>query len=260
MAQVSKEVLKLDAIGVNDNFFELGGHSLLATRVVARLRNNFTIDLPLRKLFELPTIARLDEYMRELLHNQSGTITPPVAAVPRDRLIPASFSQQRLWFLREIDREATTYNVPAVFAIHGFLNVAVLEQALNALIKRHESLRTSFSVVEGSPVQHLLPTLNLPLPVSDLAGLPGEAKELEARRIALDEAHCPFDLHHGPLVRARLLLLGSENYFLLLNFDHAVVDGWSLGVLFRDLSILYDAVSKGRPSPLAPLPVQYADF
>ena len=260
VAQVWREVLKLETIGVHDNFFELGGHSLLATRVVARLRNNFGIELPLRKLFELPTVAELAQYIENFLLNQSGAITPPIVPVPRDRVIPASFSQQRLWFLHEVDPYSTAYNISSVFSITGPLDVSTLEEALNALIARHEILRTTFSVVNGTPVQNILPALTLSLPVTDLEALPEEARKTDARKIAVDEARRPFDIRHGPLVRARALSLGGQNYLLLLNFDHAILDGGSMGTLFKELGTLYEALANQQPSPLPPLQVQYADY
>ena len=260
VAQVWREVLKLETIGVHDNFFELGGHSLLATRVVARVRNNFGIELPLRKLFELPTVAELAQYIRNFLLNQSGVISLPIVPVPRDRVIPASFSQQRLWFLHEVDPYSTAYNISSVFSITGPLDVSTLEEALNTLIARHEILRTTFSVVNGTPVQNILPALTLSLPVTDLEALPEEARKTDARKIAVDEARRPFDIRHGPLVRARALSLGGQNYLLLLNFDHAILDGGSMGTLFKELGTLYEALANQQPSPLPPLQVQYADY
>jgi amino acid adenylation domain-containing protein len=260
VAQVWREVLKLDKIGVHDNFFDLGGHSLVATRIVARLRNIFAVDLLLRKLFELPTVATLAQHIDDLLHRQSDTVTPPIVPVNRDRLIPASFSQQRLWFLHELDPKSTAYNISSVFSVRGPLDVPALEEALNALIARHEILRTTFSVVEGTPVQNILPTLSLTLPVTNLTELPVETRETEAGRIALEEARRPFDLRSGPLLRELLLSLGDEHYVFLLNFDHTILDGWSMGILFKELGSLYDAFANRKPLALPLLAVQYADF
>jgi amino acid adenylation domain-containing protein len=260
VAQVWREVLKLDRIGVHDNFFELGGHSLLATRVVARLRNNFSIDLALRKLFELPTVVALAEHIDGLLHNQSGTTAMGIVPAPRDRVQPASFSQQRLWFLRELDPESTAYNISAVFSIRGVLNVSALEEAFNAIIARHEILRTIFDVTEGTVVQTIQPSLRISLPILDFGSLAENAWNAAGREVALDEARQPFDLREGPLLRAKLLQSGEERYYLLLNFDHAVLDGWSMGTFFKELGILYGAFASGQPNPLPPLPLQYADY
>lgn len=260
VAQVWREVLKLDRIGVHDNFFELGGHSLLATRVVARLRNNFSIDLALRKLFELPTVAALAEHIDGLLHLQSGTTAPPIVPVPRDRVPPASFSQQRLWFLRELDPESTAYNISAVFAIRGVLDVPALEEAFNAIVARHEILRTTFDVREGTLVQTIQSSLRICLPIVDFGSLSENMWGAAAREVALDEARQPFDLRKGPLLRVKLLQSSEERYYLLLDFDHAVLDGWSMGTFFKELGVLYGAFAGGQPNPLPPLPLQYADY
>jgi len=260
VAQVWREILQREQIGVYDNFFELGGHSLLATRVTARLRANFNIDLPVRRLFEFPTVAGLSARVEELLKSDSRTVTPPVAPVPRDRVIPASFSQQRLWFLREIDPGSTAYNISSAFFICGPLESGTLEAALNAVIARHEILRTIFHVVDGAPVQNILPSLELKLPVTDLEALPEGMREDKAREIALEEACKPFDLRSGPLLRARLLRLDQNNHYLLLSVDHTVLDGSSMAILYNEVGSLYEAFLDDRASPLPPLPVQYADY
>jgi amino acid adenylation domain-containing protein len=260
VAQIWREMLKLDKIGVHHNFFDLGGHSLLATRVVARLRNNFDIDLALRKLFELPTVAALAEHIDELLQNQSGTTAPRIVPVARDRVLPASFSQQRLWFLRELDPESTAYNISAVFSIRGALNVSALAEAFDAIIARHEILRTTFDVIGGALAQKIQPSLGITLRIVDLESLSENAWKAAVREIALDEARQPFDLRKGPLLRTKLLQSDGERYCLLLNFDHSVLDGWSMGTFFKELGILYAAFAGGQPNPLAPLPLQFADY
>jgi amino acid adenylation domain-containing protein len=260
VAQVWREVLKLEAVGVYDNFFELGGHSLLATRVIARLRVSFNIDIALRKLFELPDIAGLAQHLEELIHNRSGTTTPPILPVDRDRAIFASFSQQRLWFLRELDPKSTAYSIPSVFLIRGPLNMTAMEEALNAVVARHEVLRTTFEFVEGSVVQKIRPHLRIFLPVTNLDVLTVDARDTKAREIALEEAHKPFDLRDGPLWRARLFRLDSEEHYLLLNADHTVLDGWSMGTLFKELGTLYGTFANNKQNPLPPLTVQYADY
>jgi len=178
-----REVLKLDKLGVYDNFFELGGHSLLATRVVARLRSNFNIDLPLRKLFELPTVAGLAEHIDFLRHNQSGVSVPPIMPVSRDRAIPLSFSQRRLWFLQKLDPNFTAYNIPAIFRIEGDLNISALEKALREIVNRHEVLRTRVVEIDGQPLQEILPTIAIELRVVNLSHLPQSQVEAEAERL-----------------------------------------------------------------------------
>src|SRR5262249_40595410 len=153
VAQVWRDVLKLDKIGVHDNFFDLGGHSLLATRVVARLQSNFHVELALRKLFELPTVAELARYIDALRRSGAGAVIAPVVPIPRDRPLPLSFSQRRLWFLQRVDTNLTAYNIPAAFRINGELDRRALEQAINDLIARHEVFRSSLKAIDGQPWQ-----------------------------------------------------------------------------------------------------------
>ncbi len=260
VAQVWRDVLKVEQVGVYDNFFELGGHSLLATRVVTRLRQNFDIDLPLRKLFELPCVAALAEHIAIVLQDKSRNKTPPIVPVSRDRLIPLSFSQQRLWFLHQVDPSMTAYNIPAIFHIEGPFNVGALEEALNAIVARHEILRTNLAVVDGSPVQRILPSMKMLLSIADLSDIPNDVSEARVRQLALEEARQPFDLAGDPLVRARLLRVNEQDHFLILNIHHAVLDGWSMGTLFQELGNLYEVFSEGQPVALPPLPVQFADY
>jgi amino acid adenylation domain-containing protein len=260
VAQVWLEVLELDKIGIRDNFFELGGHSLLATRIVARLCAKLSIDLSLRRLFEFPTVAVLAQHIDDLLHNQSGSVTPPIVPVRRDQLIPASFSQQRLWFLRQLDPDSTAYNISSIFSIRGTLEVHTLERALNTVIARHEILRTTFEFVEGSLVQNIRSVLGIVLPVTNLEFLRADAREAKAREIAVEKARIPFDLCKGPLLLAQLLKVDEEKYYLLLNLDHTILDGWSMGTLFKELGVLYQAFANREPNPLPPLAVQYADY
>ena len=252
--------MKLEKIGVHDNFFELGGHSLLATQVVSRLRKNLDIDLPLRKLFELPNIAGLASSIDTLLRNQSSAKVPPIFPVSRDRVIPLSFSQQRLWFLHEVDPTMTAYNISAVFRVEGLLNAIVLEKAINEIVARHEILRTTFPILEGSPVQNILPNLRLRVDIVDLRNLPEKTRESRPREVTLEEARQAFDLRNGPLLRAKILRFSDRVHFLLLNVDHAVLDGWSISILFKELATLYEAFAENGVSPLAPLSIQYADY
>ena len=194
VAQIWCELLKFDRIGVHDNFFELGGHSLLATRVVARLRSNFQVDLPLRKLFELPTVAGLAEYIDRLRCSSSGTSITPIVPVSRNQPLPLSFSQRRLWYLQKVDPNLSAYNIPAAFRIRGDLNSAALEQALNDVIARHEVLRSCIREIDGQPGQQVEPGLRIDLPVIDLTHLPVEQAEGEARRLSEADAQRLYDL------------------------------------------------------------------
>jgi amino acid adenylation domain-containing protein len=204
---------------------------------------------------------------REDAHLPDAANEPAQAAARLEELqrngasvFPQSFAQQRLWFLDQMMPGTPVYNVPVGFRLRGELNVDALHRTLNELLRRHESLRTVLASLEGLPVQVVLPRLEIPLPVDDLSRLAPEEREAEARRITLDESRWSFDLSRAPLIRARLLRVGDREHLLRLVIHHAVSDGWSLGVLFREMGVLYAAFAAGRPSPLAELEVQYADF
>jgi len=260
VTQIWREVLKLEKIGVYDNFFELGGHSLLATRVVARLRTNFDIDLPLRKLFELPTVAALAEHVDCLRRNQSGISIPLILPVPRDGPLPLSFSQRRLWFLHKLNPDFTAYNIPAVFNIKGELDIAALERALHEIIKRHETLRTSIGETDGNPVQQIISSVIFTLPIIDLSHLPKEQSAVEVQRLSIDDVRQPYDIQNAPLMRAKLLRLDEQEQMLILNFHHIVSDGSSLVIFYQELTALYKASLEDVDVSLPPLQVQYADY
>src|SRR5713226_2349554 len=207
---------------------------------------------------------REDHLYRPEGHLLSPSDNPENASrIPRRRSrkeAPPSFGQERLWFLDQLEPGSTVYNVPGALRIKGPLKLAALERSLNEIIRRHEALRTTFSSVEGEPVQIISSSLNLSLPVVDLTDSFNREREDKARRLAGREARRPFDLARGPLLRATLLRLGEEDHVLLLNMHSIVSDGWSMGVLYRELSVLYDAFLNAQPSPLSDLPIQYGDF
>ena len=176
------------------------------------------------------------------------------------RVIPLSFAQQRLWFLDQLVPGNAFYNISTAMRLRGSLNVAALERSFNEILRRHASLRTNFVAMDGQPVQVIIPAMTLPLPLIDLRRIPDSEKEARTLRLATEEAQRPFDLSCGPLLRVMLLRLGAEEHVLLLTMHHIVSDGWSMGVFFREVAALYDAFSSGKPSPLAELPIQYADF
>ena len=265
LAGIWAEVLRLERVGVQESFFDLGGHSLLATRVVSRIREVLGVEMPLRALFEGPTVAELAGRVEELRRAGEGC-RPPAARSrrPREAPLPLSFAQERLWFLHQMEPEGAGYNMPWSGRLRGGLDAGALERALGELVRRHEALRTTFRPVEQGAVQVVHPAAPAHLPVLDLTGLAPQDREDEARRLAREDAERPFDLERGPLLRATLLRLADEEHVLLLTMHHIVSDGWSMGVLFRELFTLYESFSRGlraRPaSPLPPLAVQYADF
>jgi amino acid adenylation domain-containing protein len=257
------EVLGVPEIGVHDDFFERGGHSLLAARLLARVRSIFGVDLPLRTLFAAPTIARLAQAIVAARRERRNDPVP-VEPVPRDGNLPLSFAQERLWFIDQWIPESPAYNIPAAVLLRGPLDVAALGAALAAIVRRHETLRTTFAAVEGNPVQIIHPGMTVPLPVVDLEALGlealGEGGEAGWRALAGEEARRGFDLWSGPLLRTSLLRLGAADHVLVVNLHHIISDGWSMGVLIEELRALYVAFHEGRPPQLAPLPVQYVDY
>ncbi|HEV2735418.1 MAG TPA: amino acid adenylation domain-containing protein, partial [Longimicrobiaceae bacterium] len=260
LAEIWGEVLGVGRVGARDDFFALGGHSLLATRVVSRLRQAFGVDVPLRTLFEAPTVAGLAARVETLLQGGGRDDAPPIVRVARDRPLPLSFAQQRLWFLQQMEPASPAYNMPFALRLRGALEVDALERALEALVRRHESLRTVFPVVDGEPVQVVREAAPFALPVADLRPLAAGARDAEARRLAASEALRPFDLAAGPLLRASLLRLEDGEWALLFTVHHVVSDGWSRAVVVRELSELYDAIASGREPALPELPVQYGDY
>ncbi|MDT5296658.1 MAG: hypothetical protein QOJ76_3538, partial [Acidobacteriota bacterium] len=176
------------------------------------------------------------------------------------RLPPLSFSQQRLWFIDQLEGASPFYNLPAAFRFRGQLEVAVLERTLNEIMRRHKALKTCFVAIDAQPVQIIDESITLSLPVTDLSHLPEEERESEAHRLATEEAQRPFDLSTGPLLRASLLRLGEEEHIALFTMHHIVSDGWSMGVLVKEVAALYEAFSRGEESPLAELEIQYADY
>ncbi|HVR99922.1 MAG TPA: amino acid adenylation domain-containing protein [Thermoanaerobaculia bacterium] len=264
LAGIWAEVLGRDRVGMHENFFEIGGHSLLATQVVSRIRELFGLELPLQRLFEAPTVADLAAAVEAARRSARGLEAPPLVRMPREAReeggLPLSFAQQRLWFLDQFAPGSPVYNIPAAVRLTGEVDPALLARALDELVRRHESLRTTFTARHGQPVQVIHDGMRLPLPLVDLAGLPEAARGPEARRLAAVEAARPFDLAAGPLARLTLVRLGPADHAALVTLHHVISDGWSMGVFLRELAALVDAFSRREPSPLPELPVQYADF
>src|ERR1043165_1635890 len=238
-----EQALGVERIGVDDDFFAHGGHSLLAMRLIGAIRATLGVDLSLRSLFETPTVAGLAAQLAPAASDQ-----PKLQALSRELPLPISFAQQRLWFLDQLQPGASVYNVPSAMRISGAPDVERLRRSIAALAQRHEVLRTRFELRDGEPVQVIAPEPDVELPVIDVWS--GEVLE----RLLHEEARRPFDLQHGPLVRALLLRADDTEYVLLLTLHHSIADGWSAAVLWKDLGALYE----GKALP--PLPVQYADF
>ncbi|WP_406694054.1 amino acid adenylation domain-containing protein [Singulisphaera sp. Ch08] len=260
VAQTWELVLKRERVGIHDNFFSLGGHSLLATQVASRLRDAFNTDIPLRTLFEATTVAALAQRLDSLRQGPQKAVASPIVAGPRGGSAPASLAQQSLWFLDRLAPGQPTFNINGAARLKGPLDVEALDHAFNEIVRRHDALRTTFAMSDGSPVQVIAPARELRLATMDLRHWPEQRREAEAERLAHDEARRPFNLAQGPLVRAVLLQLGDFDHVLLLTMHHIVTDGWSFGVAVRELATLYESRRAGVQSPLPELPIQYADF
>src|SRR5947209_6865880 len=260
------EVLRQERVEVGSNFFDLGGHSLLATQVISRMRVVFGAELPLRMLFEAPTVEGLARRVEQALREGvSGEELPPMVRVSREGRLPLSFAQQRLWFLHQLEPESIAYNIPLVVHLRGWLDRGVLVRALEEIVRRHEVLRTTFPAVEGEARQQIgevggVGRVGEVVEVEDLSQEEEQEREQRMQEMAEREATTPFDLGRGPLLRVRLLRMGPEEHRLLFTMHHIITDGWSMGILVREFVALYRAYAQGEETPLAELELQYADF
>ncbi|CAJ7170239.1 non-ribosomal peptide synthase [Burkholderia pseudomallei] len=256
LAAIWRAVLQVERIGRHDDFFELGGHSLLAVRAVTAMRDAFGSDTSLRDLFARPVLKDLAEHASTAARARDAAI--PKAA--RGEPVPMSFAQQRLWFLARMGGLGDAYHMPIAVRLHGALDVDALQRALSRIVSRHDALRTTFALEGEQPVQrvHADDGAGLRLRIDDLRGC-ADAGARRARILA-GQASEPFDLARGPLVRGALVREADDVHTLCVTIHHIVSDGWSIDVFCRELSELYRAFAGGRPDPLPPLPVQYADY
>ncbi|HEU0053813.1 MAG TPA: condensation domain-containing protein, partial [Longimicrobium sp.] len=253
VAAVWAELLGVERVGRGDNFFDLGGHSLLGVRVVSRIRQALGVEAVPGDLFERPVLADFARGLTGAAPAEAAEITP----VDRAAAIPLSFAQQRLWFLEQLGNLGSTYHIPVRLRLRGALDRDALVRALDGIVARHEALRTTFPAVDGEPVQHIAsPEASaFRLVEHDLHG-----SEDALRGVMADEMAAPFDLARGPLICGRLVRMAADDHVLLLTMHHIVSDGWSAGVLHRELGALYAAFARGDADPLPPLPIQYADY
>ncbi|AVH69219.1 non-ribosomal peptide synthetase [Nostoc sp. 'Lobaria pulmonaria (5183) cyanobiont'] len=260
LAGIWAKILGIEKVGIDNNFFELGGHSLIATRVMSQIRQVFQIELPLRCLFEKPTIAELAKEIETTNKAGLGIETTKIEPIVRSPQLPLSFAQQRLWFLAQLEPDSSFYNIPAAVRLKGELNIKALQQSLNEILRRHEALRTNFQTVEGQAIAVISEVKPLRLPTIDISELPLAQQEVEIRQQAAQEAQQPFDISSDYLLRVKLLRLDEQEHIVLLTMHHIASDGWSVGVLVQELATLYPSFCNHQPSPLPELPIQYVDF
>ncbi len=266
LAAIWAQVLGLEFVGIDDNFFTLGGHSLLATQVISRCRQAFCVEISLQMLFDAPTIALLADAIAKLsnayaLRSSEHQIIPQIE---NREQAPLSFAQQRLWFLEQLEPNNPTYLLPTALRLTGRLNVGVLQQSIDAIVADHEALRTNFiSSDDGSPIQVIGDPRSVEIMLIDLTELPHCDIYEQAQRLLNQEAQRPFDLASDLMLRATLLQIDQQEHILLLVMHHIASDGWSIGILWKQLAALYEVGANGRSplhNPLPKLPIQYADF
>lgn len=255
-----REVLGTDQLSIHDDFFQWGGHSLMATQVVSRVREIFGVEISLETLFREPTIAKLAEQIESSLRAGQITETPAIRAVPRTQKLLTAFSQERMWFIQQLQPGNSAYNIVLSLRLKGTLDTPAMLWSLNQIVERHESLRTTIVSQDGVPQQIISPHLSITPKETDLAHLPAEIREVKALQLASKESSRPFDLAQGPLLRAMIVRLDDTDHILQMTVHHAVFDAWSVGVFGRELFSLYEARVTNTSPSLPQLPLQYADF
>ncbi len=260
VAGIWTEVLGLERIGVEENFFDLGGHSLLATQVVSRVRRVLNLDIPLRLLFESPTISSFARSLEQL--RKAGRVwqAPPIRPVSRDQMLPLSYAQQRLWFMQQLDPQSAAYNITNSLRVRGALNLAAVSRSLQEIARRHEVLRTRFEVREGMPVQVIEEAREVEIGEWDVSESEPRQREERAREIARQEGGRAMDLGAGPLWRVGVVKMGEEDHVLMMSMHHVVSDGWLMGVMIREFTALYEGYRQGREEKLEEMEIQYADY
>ena len=257
LVKIWQEVLKLETIGIENNFFDLGGHSLLATQIISRVREILEVEVSIGSLFAHPTIAVL---AKQIDATSSKNPVTPILPAPRQEKIPLSLTQQRLWFLDQLEPESSAYNIPLALEVKGVLSINTLERAIAEIVRRHETLRTNFETVEDTPAQIIHANREIPLKVVDLRSLSESERNTQLQRLMETEINRSFDLSQQALLRTTLFELTPETQVLLVIMHHIVSDAWSLEIFTRELSAIYTGIVNGQSSPLSELSIQYADF
>ncbi|OOW02514.1 non-ribosomal peptide synthetase [Pseudomonas sp. MF6394] len=260
IAAIWREVLGLPRISLRDDFFALGGHSLLATQIISRTRQACDVELPLRTLFEASELGDFAEQVGLIQAAGQRNQQTAIAKVDRSQPVPLSYSQQRMWFLWQMEPDSPAYNVGGMARLRGVLDVGRFEAALQALIMRHETLRTTFPSVDGVACQKVSAQTTVRMGWQDFSALNEPQRQQRLQQLADVEAHTPFNLETGPLLRACLVKAGEQEHYLVLTLHHIVTEGWAMDIFARELSALYEAFIDERDSPLPALPVQYLDY
>ena len=259
LAKLWAGLLKVERVGRHDDFFQRGGHSLLAVRMAAGVGSALEVELPLRDIFENSVLSALAARV-DVLRQQDAAPLPPRRRVNREGMLPLSAAQARLWLVDQLEpAQRHAYNVPVGVRLRGALDAGLLERSFNLLIARHEALRTTIVENDGMPAQWIAPRLELVLEPEDLRVVPEAERSARVEALASAEAATPFDLHHGPLLRVRLLRTAALESVCLLTVHHIVTDGWSMGLLVQELAQAYGALREGRTPELGPLPFQQVD-
>ena len=260
LVSIWEDILKTDHIGIEHNFFDLGGHSLLATQLVSRVRDAFDVELPLKDVFAAPTIRLMAERIKALSGQQGEHKAPPIKKADRTQRLPLSFAQQRLWFLDQLQPDSPFYNIPGAVRLIGKLNTEALEKSLSEVVRRHETLRTTFDNENGKPFVVIHEPQPVKLPITDLSALPEDEKSTKLKELTLEENRKPFDLKQGPLFRGRLIKLNDEEHVVLFTMHHIISDGWSMGIFMKEIAQAYAAFAQNQTPHLPELDIQYVDY
>jgi hypothetical protein len=266
VAEIWGEVLGVREVGVEANFFEIGGHSLLATAVVVRVRERWGVEMGLRRLFERPTVRGVGEWIEEEQRRigrggeEKSARAEKMEVVERGGELGLSFAQQRMWFLDQLQPGTAAYNIPAAVRLRGELDLSALNRTFTEIIRRHEVLRTTFSAIDGRPRQVIHPPAGALIPVLELSGMTEQERRGEVRRMAAEEALKPFELERGPLLRMKVVRESALEHVMMVTMHHIISDGWSMGILVKEVAVLYEAYRNGEETPLKELTIQYADF
>ncbi|HLP61012.1 MAG TPA: amino acid adenylation domain-containing protein [Candidatus Deferrimicrobium sp.] len=258
LLEIWAEVLGLtkNSISCSANFFELGGHSLKATVMLAKIQKSFNVKPAMAEIFNSPTIQKLAEVIRK----SKKTVPSDLKAIEKKEYYELSYNQKRLWIINRWDSQDASFNIPGVIPLNHEVDLPALKKTLQHLSKRHESFRTGFTIVANEPVQFVVKEIELPFVMKDISALPEKEKEPAGQQIYLEMASTPFELDHPPLFRTILVKRNPDHYQFMFNIHHIIADGWSMEILQREFSLLYDGYKRGEPVEPDPIEISYKDF